>query len=137
MNPTYRWSPEPAPFAVPMRTWNLIWLTWPGPPTDRTNGDLMAVDATIMAELRGAGGSWKHTGARLADIPARHAAHLLCMAVNNPLVRRMGPGIREVWVERARLARPDHPDDLNLLIDYNPEDLLAAQKVLARFHTRA
>ena len=150
----YRWSPKligeyelskavgPSPKAFldfsPER-WNLAWLSHPfeeGFPEHTKKFD-DAITSTLQRDIRAPGVEAPLLSMRkLMHIPATSFA---LVAAASPdfatlhIVKLLGPQLKQVWLDRARLARSDHPATLNRMLDYAVEDTRAAQVVLQRF----
>lgn len=150
----YRWSPKrigeyelskvigPSAKAVldfSPEHWNLAWLSHPfeeGFPDHAKKFD-DAITRTLERTIRAPGVEAPLLSVRkMMNVPATSFA-LVAMASPDcpslPIVQLLGPALGQVWLDRARLARSDHPASLNRMLDYAIEDTRAAQLVLQRF----
>ena len=152
----YRWSPKRAEeyelskvlgpsskalLSFSPEQWNLAWLSHPF--EERFPDHAMKFDDAITRTLD-----------RAIHAPGNHAPWLSMRKLMNapatsfalvaagspdfadlPIVRLLGQHLRQVWLDRARLARSDHPASLNRMLDYAIEDTRAAQVVLQRFRS--
>ena len=152
----YRWSPKhigeyelskvigPSAKAVldfSPEHWNLAWLSHPFeecfPEHAKKFDD--ALTRTLERTIRGVGVNAPLLSVRkMMNVPATSFA-LVAIAspdcLSLPIVQLLGPTLAQVWLDRAKLARADHPAALNRMLDYNIEDTRAAQLVLQRFRS--
>ena len=152
----YRWSPKhigeyelskvvgPSAKAVldfSPEHWNLAWLSHPfeeGFPDDARKFD-DAITRTLDRVIHAPGVDAPMLSMRkLMNVPATSFALVAAGSpdfADLPIVRLLGQHLRQVWLDRARLARSDHPASLNRMLDYAIEDTRAAQVVLQRFRS--
>ena len=150
----YRWSPKRAeeyelskvlgPSSKALLSflpeqWNLAWLSHPfeeGFPGHAMKFD-DAITRTLDRAIRAPGNHAPWLSMRkLMNAPATSFALVAGASpdyADLPIVKLLGQDLRQVWLDRARLARSDHPASLNRMLDYAIEDTRAAQVVLQRF----
>ena len=153
----YRWSPKhigeyelskvigPSAKAVldfSPEQWNLAWLSHPfeeGFPDHAMKFD-DAITRTLDRAIHAPGvGAPMLSMRKLMNVPAPSFALVAGTSpdyADLPIVRLLGQDLRQVWLDRARLARSDHPATLNRMLDYHIEDTRAAQLALQRFQSR-
>ena len=153
----YRWSPKRAeeyelskvlgpsskallPFSP--EQWNLAWLSHPfeeGVPDHAKKFD-DAITRTLDRAIHAPGVDAPMLSMRkMMRVPATSFALVAGTSpdyADLPIVRLLGQQLKQVWLDRARLARSDHPASLNRMLDYAIEDTRAAQMVLQRFRAR-
>ena len=153
----YRWSPKligeyelskatgpstKAFLAFSPERWNLAWLSHPfeeGFPEHTKKFD-DAITSTLQRDIRAPGVEAPLLSVRkLMRAPAMSFALVATASpdfAGLPIVKALGPQIKQVWLSRAKLARSEHPASLNRMLDYHIEDTRAAQLVLQRFRAR-
>ena len=153
----YRWSPKrveeyelskalgpssKALLSFSPEQWNLAWLSHPfeeGFP-DRAMKFDDAITRTLDRAIHAPGVDAPLLSMRkMMKVPAASFALVATASpdfADLPIVKLLGQQLKQVWVDRARLARSDHPATLNRMLDYHIEDTRAAQQVLQRFQSR-
>ena len=153
----YRWSPKRAEeyelskvlgpsskalLSFSPEQWNLAWLSHPfeeGFPEHAKKFD-DAITSTLERNIRAPGNHAPWLSMRkLMNGPATSFALVAATSpdyADLPIVKLLGQDLRQVWLDRARLARSDHPATLNRMLDYHIEDTRAAQLALQRFQSR-
>ena len=153
----YRWSPKRAEeyelskvlgpsskalLSFSPEHWNLAWLSHPfeeGFPEHAKKFD-DAITSTLERNIRAPGAEAPLLSMRkLMNVPATSFALVAATSpdyADLPIMKLLGQDLRQVWLNRAKLARADHPATLNRMLDYHIEDTRAAQQVLQRFQSR-
>ena len=153
----YRWSPkrigeyELSKVAGPSTKafldfspehWNLAWLSHPFEVSfpERAKKFDDAITSTLERNIRALGVEAPLLSVRKLMRALAMSFALVATASPDfaglPIVKVFGPQIKQVWLNRAKLARADHPATLNRMLDYHIEDTRAAQQVLQRFRVR-
>ena len=153
----YRWSPKRAEeyelskvlgpgskavLSFSPEHWNLAWLSHPFEECfpEHTKKFDDAITSTLQRDIRAPGVEAPVLSMRkMMTIPATSFALVATASPDFPdlpIVRLLGQQLKQVWLDRARLARSDHPASLNRMLDYHIEDTRAAQQVLQRFRAR-
>lgn len=133
---THRWSPKlPEQYGWPAdidtKLWNPAWLTLPReglyPPGENVF-DALQTSLNCVGELHG---TQTLLHQRL-ELPARHFVVVMRAStwVQPPPVFALDPSWRKNWNTRAKLARSDHPFDLNLSIDLDILSMASARKLM-------
>lgn len=150
----YRWSPKRAEeyelskalgpsskalLSFSPEQWNLAWLSHPfenGFPNHAMKFD-DAIARTLDRAIHAPGADAPLLSMRkMMKVPAASFALVATESsdfADLPIVKLLGQQLKQVWIDRARLARSDHPASLNRMLDYAIEDTRAAQVVLQRF----
>ena len=153
----YRWSPKRAEeyelsralgpsskalLSFSPEHWNLAWLSHPfeeGFPDHAMRFD-DAITRTLDRAIHAPGVDAPMLSmCKMMKVPATSFALVTAASpdfADLPIVKLLGPQLKQVWLDRARLARSDHPATLNRMLDYHTEDTRAAQLVLQRFRAR-
>ena len=154
--PVYRWSPRPqhemetregsgpdtvAEINFGAEAWNLAWISHPFESRFPDNFEQFAgaVADTLPCVIQAP--ATMPAGAQLAmermlTIPA--ASFVLVVTLSPdfdklPIVQLLGPGLKDVWRERTKLARTDHPASLQRMLDYKVDDVQAAEIILRKY----
>lgn len=150
----YRWSPKrveeyelskalgpgtKAVLSFSLEQWNLAWLSHPfenGFPSQPMKFD-DAIARTLDRAIHAPGVDAPLLSMRkMMKVPAASFALVATASpdfAELPIVKLLGQQLKQVWIDRARQARSDHPASLNRMLDYAIEDTSAAQVVLQRF----